>query len=129
MARQCKELRAVFIAFRQKSIHSLSSVRVLSGNTPVVNGLNHQGTSRSSTFFEVSNLLLVHRRSIYLKAAHLVGTASKWTGALSRQVSSTVEWHLKQSLFAYITYRFLVPHINLFVTRENGLPCVPSENT
>lgn len=118
-----KELMTVWMALQQERELRDSVILVLSDNTTTVQCITNQGTIRSRTLLETSELLLeeAHRRNLTLKASYLAGVDNTWADALSRGSTTSINWSLTPACFASICRWAGTPQVDLFASRDSHL--------
>ncbi|MEL7522376.1 MAG: reverse transcriptase domain-containing protein, partial [Cyanobacteria bacterium J06553_1] len=113
-----KELRTVYLALLREPDIRQGTVHVLSDNMTTVHCINKQGTVRSSSLLQESEILLeeAHRRGLVLQASYLAGSENTWADALSRGLTTSIEWSLSPDTFALLCDWAGEPEVDLFAS-------------
>ena len=106
-----------FVSCR-RSIH----VRLALDNSTAVAYVNNMGGTKSPSLDSLSKSLWEWciARDILVSAQHIPGKANVRADALSREISSNLEWSLDSKVFCGIVSQTFVPEVDLFASRLNA---------
>ena len=106
-----------FVSCR-RSIH----VRLALDNSTAVAYVNNMGGTKSPSLDSLSKSLWEWciARDILVSAQHIPGKANVRADALSREISSNLEWSLDSKAFCGIVSQTFVPEVDLFASRLNA---------
>ena len=114
------ELLASFHALQcfvsnSRSIH----VRLALDNSAAVAYINNMGGVRSPLLDSLSSSIWewCKLRSIFISAQHIPGKANNQADALSKEISSNLDWSLNDEVFHEVISQTFIPEIDLFASR------------